>query len=536
MLVDCSVCWLTVRIGVPPWAARLKPFATWATAACTTCVVWFCDGSPYSAIATDPVPPLRAATSASWRPFGITITAETSPCCIAAFSASSVPSWRVSSGTLANAWRRPPEAAVPSWSTTPTDIFALPLPPKIQPNKKTNMIGKKMVQKRAARSRTRLLTLATVKLRSVPTGGPLVSQRSTRQVEEDVFQRRLADPKVARLHAQPVGRGEERPDRAGDVVRVEDRLAVLLGGARHAAEAGHQLHRELQVRVEEDRPLSEAPPDQLRHGAHLQDVAVVHDRHPVAQLGGLLHVVGGQHHRRAPLLEPLDEVPERAPGLRVQPRRRLVQEDQLGIVDERQCDRQALLLPAGEVHRPCLGAFPEVDRVDQLPGRHVMVKEAAEEVQELGHGESRVERHALELDPDALLDRLGMPADVQAEDLDRPGIRRAQALEDLDRGGLAGPVRTEHAEDLALADLEGDAVDGLDVPVVLLEVGDADDWRALVRHSIPLRLPAQFPPGPGTSIPDLDSDDEVATAPASGPEWVARPSTPGRLPRQRSAQ
>jgi hypothetical protein len=47
----------------------------------------------------------------------MTITADTSPCCIAAFSASSEPSCRVSSGTLAKAWRRPAEAGVPSWST-----------------------------------------------------------------------------------------------------------------------------------------------------------------------------------------------------------------------------------------------------------------------------------------------------------------------------------------------------------------------------------------------------------------------------------
>jgi hypothetical protein len=58
------------------------------------------------------------------------MTADTSPCCIAAFSASSEPSWSVSSETLAKAWRRPAEAAVPSWSTKPTEIFASPLPPE----------------------------------------------------------------------------------------------------------------------------------------------------------------------------------------------------------------------------------------------------------------------------------------------------------------------------------------------------------------------------------------------------------------------
>jgi len=137
----------------------------------------------------------------------------------------------------------------------------------------------------------------------------------------------------------------------------------------------------------------------------------------------------------------------------------------LGIVDERQGDRQALLLPAGKVHRPCLGAFPEVDRVDQLPGRHVMVKEASEEVQELGHGESRVERHALELDPDALLDRLGMPANVQAEHLDRPG-HPADAGPRGPRSWWSCRPRSDRAcrRPRPCRTLEGDAVDGLDVP------------------------------------------------------------------------
>ena len=82
------------------------------------------------------------------------MTADTSPCCIAAFSASSEPSWRCSSGTPAKAWRSPAEAAAPSWSTKPTVILLSPPPPKIQPNRNTNMIGKKTVQNRAARSRS----------------------------------------------------------------------------------------------------------------------------------------------------------------------------------------------------------------------------------------------------------------------------------------------------------------------------------------------------------------------------------------------
>ena len=91
---------------------------------------------------------------------------------------------------------------MPSWSTKPTETLLLPLPEKSTPNSSTNMTGKKKVQKRAARSRTRLLMFATVSRMSVFIGRLLVAQGSTGQVEEDVFESGLADPEVVRLHAR----------------------------------------------------------------------------------------------------------------------------------------------------------------------------------------------------------------------------------------------------------------------------------------------------------------------------------------------
>src|ERR1035437_4636698 len=321
----------------------------------------------------------------------MTITADTSPCCIAAFSSSSDPTCRLSSVTSTNACLTPAEAVVPSWSTKPTEILLLPLPPKIQPNRKTNMTGKKIVQKRAARSRTRLLTLATVRMRSVFIVGLLVAQRSTGQVEEDVFERGLANAQVAGLDAEFVGHGQQGTNRARDVFRVEHRLALFLRRASHADELAQCLGRQGGTRVEEDRSLLEASPDQLRNGAHLEDVAVIHDGHAVAQLGGLFHVVRRQHHRLALRLEPLDQVPERASGLGVQAGRRLVEEDQFRVVDQGQSDRQALLLAAGEVHGPRVCPLAEIHRVDQLFGGQVVLEEAAEQVQQLCYGEAGVQ-------------------------------------------------------------------------------------------------------------------------------------------------
>ena len=64
------------------------------------------------------------------------------------------------------------------------------------------------------------------------------------------------------------------------------------------------------------------------------DPAVVHDDEPVAQLLGLVHVVGGEDLRDAGVLEPIQLVPQRVPGLRVETGGGLVEDEQVGTVDE----------------------------------------------------------------------------------------------------------------------------------------------------------------------------------------------------------
>src|SRR5262245_29689644 len=58
-----------------------------------------------------------------------------------------------------------------------------------------------------------------------------------------------------------------------------------------------------------------------------------------------------------------------------------------------------------------------------------------------------------------------------------PGVDRLQCREHLQHGGLPGPVRTEHAEALALADLEVDAVDGAELAKRLNQAGGGHAGR-----------------------------------------------------------
>ena len=86
--------------------------------------------------------------------------------------------------------------------------------------------------------------------------------------------------------------------------------------------------------------------DQRARAALGDDLRLVHDDEAVAQLLGLVHVVGGQDQRHAALLEPVQPVPEQVPGLRVEAGRRLVEEEQVGsLMSDRAIVRRRFIPP-----------------------------------------------------------------------------------------------------------------------------------------------------------------------------------------------
>ncbi len=168
-----------------------------------------------------------------------------------------------------------------------------------------------------------------------------------------------------------------------------------------------------------------------------------------------------------------DHVPQRAPRLRVEARRRLVEEDELGIVHEGQGHRQALLLSARERHVVGVGLVDELHEVEQLPRVPAPRVVAAVEVQRLTGRDLVEQARALELDAEARADLPAVVAQVEAEDLDLALVRLGQSLDHLQGGGLAGAVGAEEAEDLAPLDVEVQAVDGQHVRVALAQAAHA---------------------------------------------------------------
>ena len=106
--------------------------------------------------------------------------------------------------------------------------------------------------------------------------------------------------------------------------------------------------------------------DERARAAFGDDLGLVHDHEPVAQLLGLVHVVRRQDERHAALLEPVEPVPQQVPRLRVEAGRRLVEEQQVGLVDEGAGDRQPSLHPARQRLDLVAGPLGELGEVEQL--------------------------------------------------------------------------------------------------------------------------------------------------------------------------
>jgi len=83
---------------------------------------------------------------------------------------------------------------------------------------------------------------------------------------------------------------------------------------------------------------------------------------PVAQLGGLVHVVRGQHDGHAVLVQFGDPFVHEQPGLRVKAGGRLVQEHHLRLVHQRAGDHHPLHLAAGHEVDPRLGLLGKAIR------------------------------------------------------------------------------------------------------------------------------------------------------------------------------
>src|SRR5207342_3701898 len=279
---------------------------------------------------------------------------------------------------------------------------------------------------------------------------------------------------------------------------------------------------------------------------------------PVAHRERLLLVVRDVDERQADL--PLDLLQldlHRLPELEVEGAERLVQQEDLGTVDQRARQGHALALPARELARLALSEGRQLHHRERV-GRAVAA---------LGR------RHLLDLEPvlDVLLHRhvgeqgvvledrvhvalvRGEVGDVLAAEQHPAGGRGLEPRDHPEAGGLARSGGTEHREELTLADLEVDAVHGDHVAEPLDDRFERDRGRGRhprgsligtgctlrqthlrvfgsVRNRVILngnRVPGKPDRGSGQPVPTraARSIRRLRSAPAS--PAVSSPTTPG---------
>src|SRR5437879_581446 len=220
---------------------------------------------------------------------------------------------------------------------------------------------------------------------------------------------------------------------------------------------------------------------ELRGRARGDEAPMVDHGDAVGHAIRFVHVVGGEEYGHALGGPEVAHVgPHLIAALRIEAQGRLVEKQDLRRVQQPAGDLEAALHAAGERLHQVVAPLPQLEHPQEqftplAPGvpRHVVQHPV--DVHVLPRRELAVETRILEHDAEALADFRAMGGDVETVELERARRRMQQGGEHPDGRGLAGAVRPEERENLPGSHIEGDVVDGHDVPERLDDVLDADD-------------------------------------------------------------
>src|SRR3954454_19520456 len=228
------------------------------------------------------------------------------------------------------------------------------------------------------------------------------------QLEVDVLERGPRDGEVAQR--RPAGQGAARE------------LVQQRGGVRDLALL------EQPPLVAPGDAVARRPGAERGRGAHLEDAPLLDDRHAVAERLRLVEVVRREQHRLAQARQRADGAPRGPSRGRVEARRRLVEEDELGVADERQREVQPPQLAAGERPRQRVLLAHQARDVDDLVDVARARVEAGPVGHRLPHADVAVHARGLEDDADPLAERTGALLGIVPEDRHDPARAAPVAL------------------------------------------------------------------------------------------------------------
>src|SRR2546426_9454311 len=146
------------------------------------------------------------------------------------------------------------------------------------------------------------------------TAGALISsldETAAGETEEDVLERAPPDEDALRLEAARVDRSARRLAIVGiDEHPVGQAFDPLRDPVEDPVEASVERIRDLRREAQLDDLARRVPGEEVARRPLGDDLGLVHDDEAIAELLGLVHVVGRQDERRASLLVPVEAVPD----------------------------------------------------------------------------------------------------------------------------------------------------------------------------------------------------------------------------------
>ena len=254
------------------------------------------------------------------------------------------------------------------------------------------------------------------------------------------------------------------------------------------------------------------------------------ERHPVAQPVRLVEVVRREDDRPAGPPQRLDRLADDVGRLRVERRRRLVEEDDRRVVEQGPGDGQLLLHALAERAGDVVAPVPQREQpqvpLDPLGARRgVQPVQPPEEVEVGRRRQLVVEARRLGQDADPGADLLGVLDDVEAVDRGAALARLDERGQQPDRRRLARAVRPEQAEHLAAEHLEVHPADRPQVAEPPAQTGRAEHdgvgrghrpQSDRPCHNRPVTRPWTLPEVTGTGRLPMHSVEHLERLPLDG--------------------
>jgi len=200
------------------------------------------------------------------------------------------------------------------------------------------------------------------------------------------------------------------------------------------------------------------------------------DHHQAVGQGiGLVELVGGEQDAAAAIHEAPDVLPERAARLDVEAGGRLVQEEQLRIAAQGQCEQNPLALATRQLAEQPVLEPAQSGRgygFRQGQGRRVVTREQLDVLAHPQHfRRTRPLQHGPAAEPNLA------PPRTLAEQGNLSGAGGGQAEQQADQRGLPGSVRAEQGHQLATADRQIDSAERPNRSVLLHDAPRFCDHR-----------------------------------------------------------